>query len=91
MLTGIGSTSTLRGSISHDGCVASIRERRRKDGSIYYPLEALIDALRWTGNHHELAEILWVDYFTFVTRVNNLEEWEWRAIEAAVDALEETA
>lgn len=36
MLTGIGFTSTLQGSISHDGRVASIRQRRRKDGSTYY-------------------------------------------------------
>lgn len=55
------------------------------------PLDRLIDVLLWTTNHHEAADELWVDHFTFVTRINHLQEHEWQAIELAMDGIEQTA
>ena len=54
-------------------------------------LDRLIDALRWTQYWHEAAEALWCDYGTFVTRINNLTENEWLAIEAALERIEGAA
>ncbi len=40
------------------------------------PHEALIDALRWSLDEHELAEELWVDVATVLARLAGLTEQE---------------
>jgi uncharacterized protein DUF955 len=40
------------------------------------PLDALIDALRWTRQSRELADRLWVDEPTLHTRLDRLDESE---------------
>lgn len=55
------------------------------------PLDALIKTLLWTTSNHEAADILWVDYYTYVTRINNLTEPEWAAIRAAFARIENAA
>lgn len=76
------------------GEAARRKEEREIDleaARLLIPLDALIDALRWTGNHHELAETLWVDFGTFVNRIKGLTEGEWRTIREALNEIERSA
>lgn len=76
------------------GVAARRKEEREIDqeaARLLISLDRLIDALRWTGDHHELAEILWCDMATFNARVEGLTEDEWQAIELAMDGIEQTA
>lgn len=52
------------------------------------PLEALIDALRWSQDEHELAEELWVDVDTVKIRLRHLTPAERRFISAELDRRE---
>jgi hypothetical protein len=49
------------------------------------PLDALIDALRWTRQSHELAERLWVDEPTLHTRLDTLDDRELDALRDQLD------
>lgn len=76
------------------GVAARRKEDREIDieaARLLIPLDRLVNELRWTSCHHELRDALWCDHHTFVTRINNLTEDEWRTIEAALDRIEKTA
>lgn len=54
-------------------------------------IEALIDALRWSHDEHELAEELWTDVDTVRTRLANLSAAERRFIDTELDRREAAA
>lgn len=49
------------------------------------PLHALIEALRWSRDEHELSECLWVDEQTVRARLDGLTADEQRQVEEALD------
>jgi hypothetical protein len=53
-------------------------------------LEDLIDGMVWCYGEHELAEHLWVDHATLVTRLRNLSAAESRFINDELDRREMT-
>lgn len=64
------------------------RHVQRESARRLITLDALIDALRWSHDEHELADELWTDVDTVRTRLANLSAAERRFIDAELDRRE---